>query len=75
MSVVFSVGYLGSLRCFVPAGRSRVDRRVSMSVRSCMYGLVLFPWDSLARAAYVGCRWYVKAAGEACLMASRLFHV
>ena len=43
MRVVFGVGSLGSLRCSVPAGRSKVDRRVSMAVRSCIFGLVLLP--------------------------------
>ena len=55
MSVVFGVGSLGSLRCYVPAGGNWVDRRVSMVVRSCIFGLVLYPWGSLARIAYVGC--------------------
>jgi hypothetical protein len=36
MVVVFGVGSLGSLRCAVPAGRSRVDCRVSMG-RSELY--------------------------------------
>ena len=75
MSAVFGVGSLGSLRCSVPAGKSRVDRRVSMAIRSCIFGLVLFPWGSLARTASVGCMWDVKAAGEACLMVSRLIHL
>ena len=76
MSVVFGVGSLGSLRCYVPAGRNKVDRWVSMAVRSCIFGLLLCPWGSLARMAYVGCMWYVKAVGEAvCLMISRLFHL
>jgi hypothetical protein len=44
MSVVFGVGSLGSLRCSVLAGRIKVDLRVSMAVRSCIFGLVLFPW-------------------------------
>ena len=43
ISVVFGVGSLDSLRCSVPAGRSRVDRRVSMTVRICIFLLVLFP--------------------------------
>ena len=75
MSVVFGVGSLGSLRCSVPAGGSRVDRRVSLTVRSCIFGLVLLPWGSLARMASVSCMWYVKAAGDVCLMLSRLFHL
>ncbi len=75
ISVVFVVGSLGSLRCYIPAGKSRVDRRVSMAVRSCIFGLVLCPWGSLARMASVGCMWYVKAVGEVCLMASTLFHL
>jgi hypothetical protein len=74
-SVLFGVGSSGSLRCSVPAGRSRVDRRVSMAVWSCIFGLVLCPWGSLARMAFVDCMWYVKAVGEVCLMASRLFHL
>jgi len=60
MSVVFGVGSLGNLRCSVPAGRIRVDRRVSMVVRSCIFGLVLCPWGSLARVVFVGRMWYVK---------------
>ena len=75
MSVDLSVGSLGSLRCSVPARRSRVGRRVSMAVRSCIFGLVHLPWGSLARMASVGCMWYVKVAGEVCLMVSRLFHL
>ena len=38
MSVAFGVGSLGNLRCSVPAGRRRVDRRVYMAVRSCVLG-------------------------------------
>ena len=38
MSVVFGVGSLGSLRCSIPAERRRVDRRVSMTIRSCIFG-------------------------------------
>ena len=49
MIVVFGVGSLGSLRCSLLAGRSRVDRRVSIAVRSCIFGLVPCPWGSLAR--------------------------
>ena len=75
MSVAFGLGSLGSLRCSVPAGGSRVDRRVSLTVRSCIFGLVLLPWGSLARMASVSCMWYVKAAGDVCLMLSRLFHL
>ena len=75
MSVFFGVGSLGSLRYFVPAGRSRVDHRVSMAVRSCIFGLVRLPWGSLARMASVDCMWYVKAAEEVYLMVSRLRHL
>ena len=71
MSVAFGVGSLGNLRYSVPAGRSRVDRRV----RSCIFGLVLCPCGSLARVASVGYMWYVKVVGEVCLMVSRLFHL
>jgi len=63
MSVVFGVGCLGSLRCSVQAGRSRVDRRVSMAVRSCIVGLVLLPWGSLVRMASVGCILVCKGIG------------
>jgi hypothetical protein len=75
MSVVFGVRSLGSLRCSVPAERISVDRRVSMVVRSCIFGQVLCPWGSLARIASMGCMWYVKAVVEVCLMVSRLFHL
>ena len=44
MSDVFGMGSLGSLRCFVPAERSRMDRRVSMSVRSCSFGWFFCLW-------------------------------
>ena len=75
MSVIFGIGSLGSLRCSVLVGRSRVDRRVSMIVRSCIFGLVMCPWGSLSRMTSVGCMWYIKAMGEVCLMDSRLFHL
>ena len=35
-----------------------MDRKVSMAVRSCIFGLVRLPWGSFARIAYVGCMWY-----------------
>ena len=60
MSVGFGVGSSGKLRCLVPVWSSRVDRRVSMAVRSCIFGLVLLPWGSLVRMAFVGCMHYVK---------------
>jgi len=66
MSVVFGVGSLGNLRCSVSVGRSRVDRRVSMAARNCIFGLLLCPWGSLARMVSVGCMWYVKAV-ERCV--------
>ena len=75
ISVVFDVGFLGSFLCSIPAGRSRVNRRVSMAVRSFIFGQVLLPWGSLARMRYVGCMWYMNAVGEVCLMVSRLFHL
>ena len=52
-----------------------MDRRVSMAVRSCIFGLLLLPWGSLARMASVACMWYVKAVGEVCLMVSRMSHL
>ena len=75
MSVVFGVRSLGSLRCSVPAGRSRGDRRVSMAVRKYFFWLVLLPWGSLARMTSMGRMRYVKATWEVCLMVSRLFHL
>jgi len=75
MSVVFGVESLGSLRCSVPAGRSTVDCRVSIAVRSCILGLALLPCGSLARMASVGCMWYAKATWEVGMMVSRLFHL
>jgi hypothetical protein len=42
MSVVFGVLSLDSLRCYVSAGRSNVDGRVSMAVRTCSLGLFFF---------------------------------
>ena len=55
MSIRFGVGSLDNLRYSVPAGRSRVNRRVFMTVRSCIFGLVLLPWVSLTRMTSVGC--------------------
>ena len=55
MSVVFDVGSLGNLRCFVSVGRSKMDRRVSMVVWSCIFGLDLCLLGSLANMASVGC--------------------
>ena len=75
MSVAFDVISLGRLRGSVPAKRSRVDRKVSMAARRCIFGLVLLPWASLVRMASVGCMWYVKALGEVCYMVSILFHL
>ena len=75
MSVVFGVGSVGSLRCSVPAGRSRVDGRVSMAMRSCVFWLFILSWGSLARMTSVGRMRYVKVAGEVCLMVRRLFHL
>jgi len=43
MSDIFGVRSLGSLRCSVPTGRIHVDLRVSMTVLSCIFGLVLLP--------------------------------
>ena len=74
-SVAFGVGSLGNLRCSVAAGRTRVDRRVSMAVRNCIFGLVLCPWGSLARVASVSCMWYVKVVEEVSLMVGRLLHL
>jgi hypothetical protein len=53
-----------------------VDRRVSMAVRICIFGLVRCPWGNLARISSVGCLWYMEAEGEAvCLIVSRLLHL
>ena len=43
MNVVFGVGSLGSLGCPIPTGRSRVDRRVSMTFRICILGFIFLP--------------------------------
>jgi len=66
---------LRDIRCSVPAGTSRMDLKVSMAVRSCVFGLVQVLRGSLARMASVGCVWYVKVMGEVCLIVSRLFHL
>ena len=75
ISVILRARSLGILRCSFPVGMSRVDLKVSMTVRRCIFGLVLLLWGSLARMASVGCIWYEKAAGEVCLIVSRLFHL
>jgi hypothetical protein len=38
-------------------GDAHVDLRVSMVVRSCIFGLAISPQGSLARMASVGCMW------------------
>ena len=57
----FCVGSLGNLQCYDPGGRTKVGHRVSMAVRSFIFGQVRCPWGSLARMASVGCMWYAKA--------------
>jgi hypothetical protein len=52
-----------------------VDLKISMAVLSCIFGLVLLPWGSLATMASVGCMWYVKTVWEVCLIVSRLVHL
>jgi hypothetical protein len=57
ISVLFGVMSLAILRCSVPAGRSNLELKVSMVVRSCISGLVLLPRCSSARISSVGCMW------------------
>ena len=57
MSAIFGVRSLGIVRCSVPPRKRSMDLRVSMAVRSCIFGLVLLHRGSLARMASVGCMW------------------
>ena len=52
-----------SFLCSVVAGRSRVEFRVYMAVRSAVFGPDLSPLGSFASITLVGEMWYV-ASGE-----------
>ena len=53
----------GSFLCSVVVGRSKVDLRVSMDVRSDVFGPGLSPLGRLASMMFVGEMWY-EASGE-----------
>ena len=53
----------GSFLCSVVAGRRRVALRVSMAVRSVVFGPGLSPLGSLASITLVGEMWY-EASGR-----------
>ena len=60
---MFVVLGLGSFLYTVVAGRSEVTHRVSMVVRSAVFGPGLSPLGSLASITLVGEMWY-EASGE-----------
>ncbi len=61
--VAFVVLGFGSFLRSVVAGRSKVAHRVSMAVRSDVFGPGLSPLGSLASITLVGEMWY-EASGE-----------
>ena len=61
--VAFVVLAFGSFLCSVVAGRSRVDLKMSMAVRSAVFGPGLSPSSSLASITLVWEMWY-EAWGE-----------
>ncbi len=61
--VAFVVLGFGSFLCSVVAGRSKGVLRVSMVVRSVVFGPGLSPLGSLASMTLVGEMWY-EASGE-----------
>jgi len=61
--VTFVVLGFGSFLCSVVAGRSKVALKVSMAVRSVVFGPGSLPLGSLASITLVGEMWY-EASGD-----------
>ena len=56
----------GSVLCSAVAGRSKVVLRLSMVVRSAVFGTGLSPLGSLASIMLVGEMWYVASGESVC---------